>query len=292
MQQQIDTGEVTINLRMAGNGPPLLLLHGYPQTHVMWHKIAPKLAEQFTVVVPDLRGYGDSSKPPAGEGHVGYSKRQMALDMVHVMTKFGFESWGVAGHDRGARVAYRMALDHPEQIERLCSMDVIPTIEQFETTAHRPAAVAMYHWFMLAQPSPFPETLIGADPAYFLRHSMESWGGSQGAFADEAMAEYIRCFENPETIRASCDCYRAGATIDCDIDAQSRDAGDKITCPTLIMWGNRGETWNFERQLDVWHRWATDVTAQGVPGGHFCPEEAPEKTLEAMTGFFSKMIKD
>jgi haloacetate dehalogenase len=291
-QRQIDNGEVTINLRMAGNGPPLLLLHGYPQTHVMWHKIAPQLAEQFTVVVPDLRGYGDSSKPAAGENHVGYSKRQMALDLVHVMTTLGFETWGVAGHDRGARVSYRMALDHPDRIERLCSMDVVPTIEQFETTAHRPTAVAMYHWFMLAQPSPFPETLIGADPEYFLRHSMESWGGSAGAFTDEAMAEYIRCFSNPETIRATCDCYRAGATIDCDIDGQSREAGDKITCPTLIMWGNRGDTWSFERQLEVWRRWAIDVTGQGVPGGHFCPEEAPIETLEAMLGFFSKMIKD
>ena len=285
-QRQIDTGDVTINLQMAGHGPPLLLLHGYPQTHVMWHKVAPQLAEHFTVVVPDLRGYGDSSKPPAGENYVGYSKRQMALDMVLVMQKLGFERWRVAGHDRGARVSYRMALDHPERVERLCSMDVVPTIEQFEQTAHRPTAVAMYHWFFLAQPSPFPEKLIGADSEYYLRHSMESWGNSNTAFTAEAMAEYIRCFSNPETIRATCDCYRAGATIDCDIDARSREEGDQITCPTLMLWGDRDGAMNGERQMDVWRRWATDVKGQGVPGGHFCPEEAPGETLQALLGFF------
>ena len=286
-QQQIDLGEVVINLRKGGEGLPLLLLHGYPQTHVMWHKVAPRLAEDFTVIVPDLRGYGDSSKPPAGENHAGYSKRQMAQDMVGVMQALGFQQWFVAGHDRGARVSYRMALDHPDKVLRLCSMDVVPTVEQFEQIAHRPTAVAMYHWFFLAQPSPFPEKLIGEDPAYYLRHSMESWGGGNSVFEPEAMAEYIRCFSDPETIRATCDCYRAGATIDCDIDVQTRENGDQITCPTLILWGDRGGAWSGKAQMKIWQRWATDVRGQGVPNGHFCPEEAPDETYEAMKAFFS-----
>ena len=287
-ERRVDLPGVTLNLRIGGSGPPLVCLHGYPQTHVMWHKIAPALAEHFTVVLPDLRGYGDSSKPPAGDDFAGYSKRQMAQDIVALMDALGFDHWHQAGHDRGARVSYRMALDHPDRVKKLCVMDIIPTIEQYELLGNRKAAIGGYHWFFLAQPAPFPERLIGADPDYYLRHSLQSWGSVDGAFADAAVAEYVRCFSNPDTIRATCDCYRAGATIDCEIDEASREAGDKISCPMLVLWGDRGGAWDGERSLETWRRWATDVQGQGVPNGHFCPEEAPEETLAAMLNFFNE----
>lgn len=286
-QHRIKTDGAEINLVTAGSGPPLMLLHGYPQTHVMWHKIAPALAEQFTVVVPDLRGYGDSSKPAAGDNYVGYAKRTMANDMVQVMQALGHERWRQAGHDRGARVSYRLALDHPNRVEKLVIMDIVPTIEQYGWTANRKMAVAMYHWFFLAQPAPMPEKLIGSDPEFYLRWSMQSWGGAEGAFTDEAMAEYVRCYSDPETIRATCDCYRAGAGIDCNIDEASREAGDKIACPTQIIWGDRGGAWDVDRTMETWRRWAVDVRGLGVPGGHFCPEEAPDETLAAMLAFLA-----
>jgi haloacetate dehalogenase len=286
-RRQVATEGAEINLVVGGSGPPLLLLHGYPQTHMMWHLVAPRLAERFTVVAPDLRGYGDSSKPSAGEGYAGYSKRTMAEDNVEVMRELGFERWNVVGHDRGARVAYRMAFDHPDRVEKLAIIDVIPTVEQYAMAASRKAAVAMYHWFLLAQPAPLPERLIGADPEYYLRHSMRSWSGPNARFDEAAMADYVRCFSDPETIRASCDCYRAGATIDCEIDEATREAGEKIGCPLLVLWGDRGGKWDEERMLGTWRRWATDVRGHGVPGGHFCPEEAPEETLAALEGFFS-----
>ncbi len=284
-QRRIAVVGAQINLVMAGSGPPLMLLHGYPQTHAMWHKIAPALAERFTVVVPDLRGYGDSSKPPAGDDYAGYSKRTMANDMVAVMDSLGFETWKQAGHDRGARVSYRMALDHKDRVEKLVIMDIVPTVDQYGWASSRKSAVAMYHWFFLAQPAPLPEKLIGSDPEFYLRWSMNSWGGNATAFTDEAMAEYVRCYSDPETIRATCDCYRAGATIDCEIDQASRDAGDMIECPSLILWGDRGGAWDTERTMKTWSKWAKDVRGQPVPGGHFLPEEAPDETLAAMLAF-------
>lgn len=286
-QRRIAVVGAQINLVMAGDGPPVMLLHGYPQTHVMWHKIAPRLAEHFTVVVPDLRGYGDSSKPPSGDDYAGYSKRTMANDMVAVMEALGFEHWAQAGHDRGARVSYRMALDHKNKVEKLVIMDVVPTIDQYGAAMNRKAAVAMYHWFFLAQPAPLPERLIGSDPEFYLRQSMSSWARDPTAFTDAAMAEYVRCYSDPETIRATCDCYRAGATIDCEIDQASLDAGDKITCPSLILWGDRGGAWNADRTMDTWSKWASDVRGQPVPGGHFLPEEAPDETLAAMLEFLT-----
>jgi haloacetate dehalogenase len=286
-RRRIPVEGAEINLVTGGSGPPLLLLHGYPQTHVMWHLVAPRLAERFTVVVPDLRGYGDSSKPSAGEGHAGYAKRTMAADNVQVMRALGFERWRVAGHDRGARVTYRMAFDHPERIERACVIDIVPTVEQYALAASRKAAVAMYHWFLLAQPAPLPERLIGADPEFYLRHSLRSWAGSEAAFDPAAVAEYLRCFVDPETIRATTDCYRAGATVDCEIDEATRDRGQKIACPLLVLWGDRGGKWDAERMLTTWRRWAADVRGFGVPGGHFCPEEAPEETARALRDFFA-----
>ncbi len=285
-RRRIATDGAEINAVVGGSGPPVLLLHGYPQTHVMWHLVAPRLAGRFTVVLPDLRGYGDSSKPAGGE--MAYAKRTMAADNVAVMRALGFERWCVAGHDRGGRVAYRMALDHPDRVEKLCILDIVPTIEQYEAAGkHRKVAVGMYHWYFLAQPAPLPERLIAADPEYYLRHSMASWAGENAAFDPAAMAEYVRCFSDPETVRASCDCYRAGASVDCDIDEATRAKGEKIGCPTLVLWGDRGGKWDEERMVGTWRRWATDVRGQAVPGGHFCPEEAPAETARAIGEFFA-----
>lgn len=202
---------VRIHARLGGSGPPLLLLHGYPETHVMWHRVAPELAEYFRVVVPDLRGYGASSKPPAGDDYSGYSKRTMAADMVALMASLGFERFALAGHDRGARVAYRLALDHPAAVSQLVVMDIVPTLEQFEALGWRGSLVG-YHWFFLAQPPPLPETLIGHEPELYLRTAMGNWAGDFAAI-EPAFQAYLDAF-TPETIRASCDDYRAGAYID------------------------------------------------------------------------------
>ncbi|MGH7112936.1 MAG: alpha/beta fold hydrolase, partial [Stellaceae bacterium] len=201
-QRRITTSGAEINLLSGGSGPPLLLLHGYPQTHLMWRKVAPRLAAEFTVVVPDLRGYGDSSKPPAGPDNANYSKRALAQDQVETMAALGFERFAVAGHDRGARVAHRLARDHAERIERLALLDIVPTLYRFETIDQQ-AATSSWHWFFLIQPAGFPERLIGADPEFYLRHSLRD----PVVFEPEAFAEYLRCFKNPETIRATCDEY-------------------------------------------------------------------------------------
>ncbi|MEL0022050.1 MAG: alpha/beta hydrolase [Rickettsiales bacterium] len=274
-----------INLRTGGDGPPLLLIHGYPQTHVMWHKIAPALAENFTVVCPDVRGYGDSEKPPASAPLDAFCKRTAARDLVEVMGLLGHESFSLAGHDRGARVAYRLALDHPARTQKLAVLDIVPTVEQYERMRVS-GAQASYHWYFLAQPAPLPERLIGNDPEFYLRHSIESWAATPDCFDDAAMAEYIRCFSDPDTIRATCEDYRAGYAIDRKLDAADREAGRKITCPLLALWGDRGKPEKSVAVLDIWRNWATDATGHGVPGGHFLPEEAPAETLQAFREFF------
>jgi haloacetate dehalogenase len=282
--ERMAVAETTIHLRTGGSGPPLLLLHGYPQTHVMWHKMAPALAERFTVVAPDLRGYGDSAKPASDAEHVNYAKRTMANDQVAVMRALGFEHFNICGHDRGARVAYRMALDH-SCVTKLAVLHVVPTLEQFERMG-KEASLGSYHWYFLAQPAPFPETLIGAQPDYFLHHSLKSWCGTDGAFASEAMAEYERCFRDLETIRATCEDYRAGATIDCELDARDRQQGHRITCPVFALWGERGRAHKRQAVLEIWRTWAEEVSGHGLPCGHFLPEEAPEATLGALRTFF------
>ena len=282
-RKQIDTSGAMINLVVGGDGPPLLLLHGYPETHVMWHRVAPELARENRVVAMDLRGYGDSSKPECGPDHAPYSKRAMAQDGIEVLRALGHESFAVVGHDRGARVAYRMALDHPDAVTKLAVLDILPTYEVYRTV-NRLIATAYYHWFMLIQPFDLPERLIGADPEYFFRTSLHRWSGSGiGGFDEEAVAEYVRCFSDPAAIHASCEDYRAGASVDFALD--EADFGKrKIACPTLVMYGRFIARLS---PLEVWRQWADEVTARELSCGHFLPEEAPEETLSALREFLA-----
>ncbi|MBV8771860.1 MAG: alpha/beta hydrolase [Deltaproteobacteria bacterium] len=282
--ERIKTSGAEIALVRGGRGEPLLLVHGYPQTHVMWHKVAPLLAQHFTVVAPDLRGYGASSKPAGDDEHLTYSKREMARDLVEVMGALGFPRFNIAGHDRGARVTYRLALDHPERVRRAAVLDIIPTLEQFERM-NRMSARAAYHWYFLAQPSPFPETLIGKDPDYFLDHSLGAWRGAVDAFTPEALAEYHQAFRNPEMIHATCEDYRAGITCDCAFDEADRTADHRIRCPLLVLWGARRSR---ARLDEVWKSWAEDVRGEPIECGHFIPEEAPEATLQHLMDFFAR----
>lgn len=281
-ERRIQTAGAEIFLRTAGSGPPLLLLHGYPQTHAMWHRVAPRLAERFTVVCPDLRGYGASSKPASDPEHLTYSKRATAQDLVEVMAALGFDRFRVAGHDRGARVTHRLALDHPERVERLALLDIIPTLDVFDAVDQQ-VATATYHWFFLIQPAPFPETLIGHDPAYFLRWHLRSWSaGRDDFFAPEALAAYDAAFADPATIHATCEDYRAGASIDLVHDRA--DVGRRVECPALVLWGENGKPANLD---EVWRRYLADVTGKALPAGHFLAEEVPDETAAALLEFFA-----
>ncbi|HSJ88677.1 MAG TPA: alpha/beta hydrolase, partial [Anaerolineales bacterium] len=273
----VDTGEVMLRVRYGGNGPPLLLLHGHPQTHVMWHKIAPRLAEDFTVVAADLRGYGKSSKPPSTPDHIPYSKRVMALDQITLMRQLGFERFHVVGHDRGGRVAYRMALDHPEQVERLAVLDIIPTGEAFRRT-NMEFALGYWHWFFLSQPYDLPEKMINANPEnYYFRKNRD-------LFAPEALADYLEAVHNPETVHAVCEDYRAAATIDTELDEADRGKR-KISCPTLVLWGLQAKLEEWYDVLDIWRDWADDVQGYGINCGHYLAEEAAEATHTALHNF-------
>ena len=279
---RLTTSSATINLLKGGNGYPILLLHGYPQTHVMWHKVAPHLAQDFTVVVSDLRGYGDSSKPEAEADHASYAKRVMAQDQVEVMQQLGYPEFYVVGHDRGARVAHRMALDYPQRIKKLAVLDIAPTYELYATTDQE-FATAYYHWFFLIQPHPLPETLIGANPEYFLQTCLERWSKNFSAFTSEALAEYIRCFSQPETIHATCEDYRAAASIDLVHD--QADLNQKIMCPLLVLWGSQGIIGRKYNVLEMWRTRAENVIGEAIASGHFLPEEAPEATYQALYKF-------
>jgi haloacetate dehalogenase len=283
--RRIDTSGTTIFARVGGSGPPLLLLHGFPESHVMWHRVAPALAERFTVVCADLRGYGDSAKPPSDPDHVTYCKRTCARDMVEAMAALGFGRFALAGHDRGGRVAHRLALDHSERVERLAVLDIVPTRTIFRAT-NQAIAAAYYHWFFLIQPYDLPERLIGADPSYYLRRTIGAWGsGGLGAFAPEALAEYERRFKDAAAIHAMSEDYRAAATIDLAHDEADLDR--KIARPLLALWGARGL---MERHFDVlatWRERAEDVTGRSLDCGHFLPEERPEETARELRAFFA-----
>lgn len=286
VQRKVRTRAATINLRTGGQGPAVLLLHGYPQTHAMWHRQAPALAERHMVIVADLRGYGDSGKPPAGPDHASYSKRAMATDQVRLMRALGFEEFAVAGHDRGARVAHRMCLDHPGSVSRVALLDIVPTRHVF-SHVDRELAQTYYHWFFLTQPAGLPEQLIGALPETFLRRKLAQWSGSgtTDCFDPDAVAEYVRCFSDPATIHASCEDYRAAATVDLEHDEVDATAGRRVSCPVLVLWGSRGFVGGHYDVLAVWRAYADDLRGGPVDCGHFLPEEAPEQTLAALAAF-------
>jgi haloacetate dehalogenase len=283
-QNQINTSGAAINFGKGGNGFPLILLHGYPETHLMWHKIAPRLAQEFTVVVPDLRGYGDSSKPVGDADHYKYSKRAMAQDMVEVMTQLGFEEFFVVGHDRGARVGHRMALDDAWRVKKLAVLDIAPTYKMY-MTADKTFATAYYHWFFLIQPYDLPERLIGSQPEYYLRSCLKRWSADIAAFPFEVVEEYVRCFSNPATIHATCEDYRASATTDLLHD--ETDMHQKVTRPLLALWSEKGFVGRKYDILETWRERASDVRGGALPGGHFIPEEAPDETYHALREFLS-----
>ena len=276
----IDAGEVEVRVRHGGSGPPLLLLHGNPQTHAMWHLIAPQLAQDFTVVATDLRGYGDSTKPPTMPNHSPYSKREMAKDQVEVMRKLGFERFSVCGHDRGGRVAYRMALDHPDRVTKLAVLDIVPTGEAFRR-ANMAFGLGYWHWFFYAQPHDVPERFLAIDPD---EHLLE---GRRHLFAPEALEDYLRCFRNPQTRHAICQDYRAAATLDFDHDEADRQARRRIGCPVLTLWGRQGSLEEWYDVVGIWHEWADDVRGRAIDCGHYLPEEAPEETHAELRAFFA-----
>jgi len=255
-------------------GPALLLLHGYPQTHAIWHKVAPRLSERFTLVATDLRGYGDSGKPPTDERHEPYSKREMARDQVEVMRSLGHDRFLLVGHDRGGRVAHRLAADHPNAVTKLAVLDIAPTLAMYEKTTDA-FARAYWHWFFLIRPAHIPERMIGADPKGYLRHKMGEGAAGMKPFTPEAWAEYERCF-TPGTIHASCEDYRAAATIDLELDRGDRDAGRRVRCPLLALWGAHGVIERCFEPLDEWRRVADDVRGRALPAGHYLAEEVPD----------------
>jgi haloacetate dehalogenase len=277
---------VKVHGRIGGRGAPLLLLHGHPQTHANWHRVAPRLAEQFTVVLLDLRGYGDSGRPPADDAHANYSKREMALDVLHAMRQHGFERFGVLAHDRGARVAHRLAADHPEAVERLMLLDIAPTLAMYENTSEA-FARAYWHWFFLIQPPPLPEALIDSDPVRYIRSVMGGRHAGLAPFAPEALAEYERCAAIPGSAQAICEDYRASAGIDLDHDRADIAAGRRLSQPLRVLWGEHGAVGRSFDVLSLWRERADHVSGGALPCGHYIPEEAPAELLAEALSFFN-----
>ena len=275
---------VDLAVHRAGKGTPLLLIHGFPQNHMCWETVAPQLAQHHDVIIPDLRGYGDSDKPASSDDHAVYSKRAMAADMMAVMTTLGHSQFFVAGHDRGGRVAHRLARDYPQVVTKLAVLDIAPTAMMYDTTDMH-FATSYYHWFFLIQPAPFPETLIGHDPKYFLESKMRHWGKDRSAITDDAFDDYLRCFSTQETIHATCEDYRASASIDLVHDAA--DASQKLAMPLLVLWGATAMVGNKYDMLAAWREVAEDVSGFSVPGGHYLPEESPDETYQALLDFFT-----
>jgi haloacetate dehalogenase len=283
---EIETSGARIVTVYGGKGPPILLMHGNPFTHLSWLKIAPRLASEFTVVATDLRGYGDSEKPPGGEDHSGYSFRAMGQDQFDVMQELGFSRFRAAGHDRGARVLHRMCLDRPDNIERAAILDIIPQHHLLNNVT-RAWGTFSWHWFFMIQPFDMPERLMGADPDYFIRKKLAKTKQGLSFFDEKALAEYMRCFRNPQTIHAMCEDYRATFGIDLEMDSKDFEAGRKITCPVLLLWGATGGVGRNHRPLEVWSKYATDIrAAKALPCGHYLSEEAPEETYGELRAFF------
>jgi haloacetate dehalogenase len=276
-----------IRLRHGGSGPPLLLLHGNPQTHAMWHAVAPELAKTYTVICPDLRGYGGSFKPPVIADHAAYSKAAMSRDMAALMTQLGHERFLVAAHDRGARVAHRLAIDHPARIEKLCLLDIVPTIEHFER-ADMAFGLGYYHWFWFAQPHPFPENIISASPDVWFKAHTSREAKDDNFFHAQALSDYLEWVRKPETIIGMCEDYRAAATIDLVHDRVSRAAGDKIKCPLHVLWGSKGKIGVWYDALEVWSRYCNaPVSGRALPAGHYLAEETPGLVTAELLRFFA-----
>ena len=277
-------GDTAYHVVVGGSGPPVLLLHGFPQTHLCWDRVAPALAERHTVVLVDLRGYGASTAPPGGPRGEGYTKREMAAELVQVMAGLGHERFAVVGHDRGARVGYRMALDHPGVVDRLAVLNVIPTLDQFERMSGGPS-LGYWPWVLLAQPAPMPERLLGADPEAVLDHVFATWPADPAAISDDHRAAY-RPAMTRATVAAMCADYRASFHVDREHDADDRNTGRRIAAPVLVVTG--AEETQLDDAAEVWREWATAVTATTVPGGHFVPEEAPAALLDLLIPFLSR----
>lgn len=283
---QADIDGIPIHYVKGGSGPPLLLLHGHPQTHAIWHQVAPELARHFTVIAADLRGYGDSGKPPGLPDHGNYAKRVMALDQLGLMRHFGYQRFAVLAHDRGARVAYRMALDHPDVVTRLVLLDIAPTLAMYEQTTMA-FATAYFHWFFLIRPAPFPELAISANPDAYLKATMGSRSAGLAPFAPQAYAEYLRCLQDPATAHGICEDYRASATIDLEHERADLAAGRQIICPLLVLWGAHGTVAQCFDPLAEWQPLALDVRGMALPCGHYIPEEAPALLLAQVLPFLS-----
>jgi haloacetate dehalogenase len=287
---EVQTEETHIFLRRSGTGRPVLLLHGFPQTHLMWRSVAPLLARRFTVICADLRGYGRSGCPVSSPDHAPYAKRAMARDMVSVMAKLGFSRFSVAGHDRGGRVAYRLALDHPDRVERLAVLDILTIADAWER-ADKNLATGYWPWSLLAQPEPLPERLVLGAPDAVVDSALGGWGSSPSSFTSEVRSAYIEGLRDPARVHAICEEYRAAATIDHEHDREDRRLGRRIACPLLVLWSGRGPlgSWYAEAggPLALWRAWADDVCGEALEGGHFFPEEFPERTADELISFFA-----
>jgi haloacetate dehalogenase len=291
--RRLEVGDASYQVAVAGEGPPVVLLHGYPQTHYCWRRVAPELARSQTVIAPDLRGYGATRAPRGGPLGEGYSKREMAAELAALLDALEVERTALVGHDRGGRVAYRMALDHPERVEWLAVLNIVPTVEQFERVTPS-NAIGYWPWFFLAQPAPFPERLIAAAPNHYLRSVMHAWAASPAAIGEAALAHYVDAL-SADAIAATCADYRASFHLDRPLDAADRAAGRRIVCPVLVLWGELDEGFTSENApaapaegpLEVWRRWAEVVEGRAIASGHFIPEEAPGELLEALIPFLS-----
>jgi haloacetate dehalogenase len=291
----LETGETTIFARWSGSGPPILLLHGFPQTHVMWRGVAPRLARRFTVICPDLRGYGDSGCPALSPDHAPYAKRAMARDLVVAMERLGFPRFSLAGHDRGGRVAYRLTLDHPDRVERLAVLDIVPTATAWARADSR-LALAYWPWSLLAQPEPLPERLIGASPEAIVDNALSGWGSAPTVFPPDVRRAYIDALRDPAHVHAICEEYRAAATLDRQHDEADLASGRRIACPLLVLWSARGglSTWYSDvgGPVALWQSYGDDVRGHAVDGGHFFPEEMPTETAETLERFFQRHAPD
>jgi haloacetate dehalogenase len=283
-ERRIKVNGININFKVGGKGDPLLLLHGYPQSHILWRKMAPLFAENYTVICTDLRGYGDSDKPKSDKKHDTYSKKNMAADQNEVMQKLGYDKYFLVGHDRGARVAHRMAIDYQDSIKKISVLDIVPTSHVFKKT-NALLARRYYHWFFLIQSYPHPETMIANDPEYYIRSKLKMWGANNEYLTEDIIQEYLRCF-TPETIHASCEDYRAGASI--DLIHHKEDFDKKIKCPLQVLWGSKATVEELYDPIKVWKDWALQVEGESIDCGHFLPEEKPLETYASIVSFLNK----